>query len=164
MLTGAHPCYKLYRTADGRQMAVGALEPKFWDRFCEAIGKPEFSPHRVAEGATGERVKAAISRIFQDRDQAYWTRRFEAVDCCVTPVLTVEEASRSRHFRERGMFLRDKDDSDQLTGLAFPVCFDGGRFEVERKAPRLGEHNAEILQELGMPPEEIERMRREAII
>ena len=164
MLTGEHPCYNLYQTADGRQMAVGALEQKFWDRFCEAIGKPEFRQHRLATGPTSDRVKAEISRIFRDHDQAHWIERFDAIDCCVTPVLTVEETSRNRHFRERGMLMTNQDDPDRLTGLAFPVCFDGNRFEVERKAPQLGEHNAEILQELGMTPEEIQLLQRDASI
>lgn len=90
-LSGAQACYRLYRTADDRYLAVGALEAHFWARFCAAIGRPELGPrqHDADQPALIAEVQAEIAR----RSMAEWAAVFAEVDACVTPVLSVEEAA-----------------------------------------------------------------------
>lgn len=107
-LTGGLPCYNVYRCSDGRYMAVGALELKFWQRLCEVIERPDLKQHHWAHGqAVGSEEAIAIrdqlSAIFITRTQAEWHALFEPADCCVTPVLTPEEALHHPHFIARGM-------------------------------------------------------------
>jgi crotonobetainyl-CoA:carnitine CoA-transferase CaiB-like acyl-CoA transferase len=96
LLDGGAACYGVYRCADGRHLAVGALEPKFWRAFCEAIDRGEWS---VRHWSTGELpgTKAAratcddVAALLATRSAAEWLARTEAADCCVTPVLRLDE-------------------------------------------------------------------------
>ena len=107
-LTGGLPCYNVYRCSDNLYMAVGALELKFWQRLCEVIERPDLKQHHWAHGqVVGSEEAIAIrdqlAAIFATRTQAEWQPLFEPADCCVTPVLTPEEALHHPHFITRGM-------------------------------------------------------------
>lgn len=163
-LTGGLPCYNLYETADARYMAVGALERKFWDRLCAAVDRLDLQPHHVAVGETGDWAKKELAAVFRDRNQAHWIGHFESVDCCVTPVLAPGETLRDKHFRQRGMFLTAPEEPGRVTGPAFPVRFDEFEFGVERQAPGLGEHGADILRDLGFDEDEISNLQDKSVV
>ena len=103
LLSGGVPCYGVYETADGRHMAVGALEEKFWHLLCDALGRADLKPGHLAEGAEGARVRGELAAIFRSRSQRDWVTVFDAVDCCVTPVLRLEESLEDAQLRARGM-------------------------------------------------------------
>lgn len=92
-LTGNQACYRLYRTADGRHMAVAALEPHFWARFCAVIERPDLVA-RQNDPAAQPALIAEVAQVIAARPLAEWAARFADVDACVTPVLTVAEAAR----------------------------------------------------------------------
>ena len=92
LLTGGVPCYGVYRTADDRYLAVGALEPKFWQAMCVAIGRSDLASFGLATGAEGRRVKAELAGLIASQPLAHWQPIFAAADCCVTPILRVDEA------------------------------------------------------------------------
>ncbi len=97
-LTGGVPCYGVYRCSDGRYMAVGALELKFWESCCDVLGRPDlktrhWSLGQVIGGADALAVRAELDAIFATRSRDEWTALFEPADCCVTPVLSTEEAA-----------------------------------------------------------------------
>jgi crotonobetainyl-CoA:carnitine CoA-transferase CaiB-like acyl-CoA transferase len=92
MLTGGLACYRIYATADGRQLTVGALEPKFFTRLCELLDRPELAERQYAddqEGLTGE-----LEALFTTRSLADWIAFFDGEDVCVGPVATLVEAAR----------------------------------------------------------------------
>lgn len=96
LLSGGAPCYGVYRTSDGRHLAVGALELKFWHQLCEAIGKPQWGSRHWSTGeAPGSdaamALKAELSAVFASAPLSHWSGVFESVDCCVTPVLRLDE-------------------------------------------------------------------------
>lgn len=99
-LTGGWPCYAVYRTADERFLAVGALEAKFWHVLCDALGKPHLKALGNAEGIAAMRVKKELADCFIAQSLSHWTEIFDALDCCVTPVLTLAEAKQHRLFKE----------------------------------------------------------------
>jgi crotonobetainyl-CoA:carnitine CoA-transferase CaiB-like acyl-CoA transferase len=104
LLTGGAPCYGVYRTADGRHLAVGALEPKFWQALCEAVGRPEWSPRHGSRGlAVGSAAsmarRAELASLFAAQPLAHWASVFDPVDACVTPVLTLAETLAHPIFR-----------------------------------------------------------------
>ena len=99
-LTGGWPCYAVYRTADERFLAVGALEAKFWQVLCDALYKPHLKSLGTSEGIAAMRVKKELADCFAAHDLAYWTEIFDALDCCVTPVLTLAEAKQHPLFEE----------------------------------------------------------------
>ena len=105
-LTGGVPCYNVYRTQDGRYMAVGALELKFWEACCDVIGLPELKTRHWSLGQDigGEdamQVKALLDEVFATRTQQAWTDAFKEADCCVSPVLSTEEAIQHPQFIAR---------------------------------------------------------------
>ena len=96
-LGGLLPCYRLYKTADGRHMAVGSLELKFWQGLCEVLELPELKTKHWQMGVmpnTKDSQEAAqtVADTFASQDLAHWQKVFETADVCVTPVLTLEEA------------------------------------------------------------------------
>ena len=96
-LGGLLPCYRLYKTADGRHMAVGSLELKFWQGLCEVLELPELKTKHWQMGVmpnTKDSQEAAqtVADTFVSQDLAHWQKVFETADVCVTPVLTLEEA------------------------------------------------------------------------
>ncbi len=98
-LTGAHACYNVYRTADGRYMAVGALEQKFWEGVCVVLNTPQLVHLGHAVGSVGLRTKKEMQDIFATKTRDEWAAIFAAHDCCVTPVLTIAEAKVHPLFR-----------------------------------------------------------------
>lgn len=111
LLTGGVPCYNVYRTSDGRHMAVGALELKFWQACCDTLRRPDLkSRHwQLGQKVGGEDALALIAEleaIFAARTMAEWTETFAGSDCCVTPVLRTSEALRHPLFQARGMAVR----------------------------------------------------------
>jgi crotonobetainyl-CoA:carnitine CoA-transferase CaiB-like acyl-CoA transferase len=115
---GGSPRYQLYPTAGGKLVACGALEQKFWDAFCAAIGLPdELRDDRRDPQATME----AVRTIIIGETAAHWRPIFAKADCCVTIVATLEEALNDPHFTERGLFGRNVTLPDSKTFPAVPL-------------------------------------------
>ena len=91
MLTGGLACYRTYGTADGRLLTVGALEPKFFRRLCELVGRPELAERQY--GADQEALGEELAAIFAGRTLAEWLSLFDGEDVCVGPVWTRAEAA-----------------------------------------------------------------------
>jgi alpha-methylacyl-CoA racemase len=89
-------CYGIYRTADGRHLAVGALEAKFWAALCEAVGRPEWAERHWSRGEMpgspgAMQMRAQLAALFETRPLAQWIEVLDPADCCVTPVLRLDE-------------------------------------------------------------------------
>ncbi|MCL6580377.1 MAG: CoA transferase [Firmicutes bacterium] len=158
VLAGAEPFYGVYRCADGGRLAVGALEPRFWSRVLEVLAEadPERRPVEVI-GASREEV----ARVFAARPAAFWLERFAATpDSCVSPVLTVAEALDHPNAVARGMVAAGH--------IACPLAEVGPGGEPQRPAPRpaprLGEHNRELLLGLGLAEEEVQALGQRGVI
>ncbi|MCW2975826.1 MAG: hypothetical protein JWM06_1107 [Actinomycetia bacterium] len=91
LLTGGLACYRTYATADGRHLTVGALEPKFFARLCELIGRPELADRQYAEEQ--EPLAGELAGVFSSEALAHWLRVFDDEDVCVGPVATLAEAA-----------------------------------------------------------------------
>lgn len=86
-LSGNLAGYNVYRCADGKHVALAALEPKFWQKFCELINHPEWAP-RMPDPS----LKNEVAELFASESQQFWTEKLEHEGICFSPVLTVEEA------------------------------------------------------------------------
>lgn len=146
LLSGGLPCYATYRCADGKYMAVGALEGKFWKTCCAVLDHPEWLPRQWDASLRGE-----MAELFAAQPRDTWAERFAAVDCCVTPVLSPEEALINEQISARQMVLQ----LDGLTQFAPPLKMSGFDFVVRQPAPKAGEHNAAILSAAGYSAEQI---------
>src|SRR6185312_6443182 len=119
-LAGGSPRYQLYPTKDGRLVACGALEPKFWEAFTAAIGlAPELADDRRDPAATRKGVAALIAA----RDAGAWRPILAKADCCATIVAPLEEALRDPHFVERGLFAHEVAvGQGELPALPVPIA------------------------------------------
>jgi len=91
-LTGGLAAYAVYETADARHLTVGALEPKFFGRLCELIGRPDLVERQLVADAQ-ERLAAELAAVVATRPLADWLELFEHEDVCVGPVATLAEAA-----------------------------------------------------------------------
>jgi alpha-methylacyl-CoA racemase len=91
-LTGGLACYRIYATADGRHLTLGALEPKFFVRLCELIGRPELAERQYDPDAQ-QQLAGALAAEFAARPLAEWLELFDGEDVCVGPVATLAEAA-----------------------------------------------------------------------
>jgi alpha-methylacyl-CoA racemase len=104
VLDGGAPFYAVYATADGRHMAAGALEPKFYAEFLARLGLDE-DPARQHDRPGWAALRGRIADAFATRTQAEWTRVFAGSDACVAPVLGLREAADHPHLAARGTFV-----------------------------------------------------------
>jgi crotonobetainyl-CoA:carnitine CoA-transferase CaiB-like acyl-CoA transferase len=115
---GGSPRYQLYATAGGKLVACGALEQKFWEKFCSVIGlDPEFIDDKRDPKATID----AVRTIIVGETAEHWRPIFAKADCCVTIVSSIEEALGDPHFIERGLFARKITMPDGSNFPAVPV-------------------------------------------
>ncbi|MEZ5647076.1 MAG: CaiB/BaiF CoA-transferase family protein [Burkholderiaceae bacterium] len=160
-LTGSLPCYAYYPTADGRYLAVGALERKFWDLFCERLERPDLKErHAPASTGEAEQVRQEVAAILRSRPLAEWTAVFADAQCCVTPVLRMDEAIEHPQFKARGMTVEVPDaQGGRMRQLACPVRMDGFEFQVRMAAPEPGQHTDEVLFEIGCDAQQVTEWR-----
>lgn len=159
-LAGGEPFYNIYRASDGKLLSVGALEPKFWANVCSVLAQGDPEKKGAAEIAASTEEAA---RVFATATAAEWLARFQGLDACVTPVLTVEEALRSDLARERGAVV-EVAGSSQI-GPALKQAAAGEDPDSSRRtAPGLGQHNREVLLSLGLSEAEIARLAARGVI
>jgi alpha-methylacyl-CoA racemase len=100
MLTGGLACYRIYATADGRWLTVGALEPKFFHRLCEVVGKPDLGERQFEPDQ--ETLAGELAEAIARRTLAEWLELMDAEDVCAGPVWTVAEAAAEFGFEPAG--------------------------------------------------------------
>jgi alpha-methylacyl-CoA racemase len=157
-LTGVHACYRLYRCRDGRQLAVGALEPKFWEALCRALGLADRIGRQWESGDRGRDTIAAFERAFATRDRDEWVRALKDVQACVEPVLDVEEAFTDGPAA--ALLMKQPVAAGDLATPACPIRLAGTPASVRRRPPAFGEHTQEVLAEAGYSREQIATMRQ----
>jgi len=161
VLSGAYPFYNVYETSDGRFMALGALEPKFWANFCRKIVREDLVTRQFDSGEQRTGLFEEVRAIFRSRTQAEWIELMVDADCCCEPVLSMSEAFEHAQARAREMVRQSSSITDQL-GFSYKLSETPPR-EVFR-APALGEHTDELLAALGIPDEERARLCQAGVI
>jgi crotonobetainyl-CoA:carnitine CoA-transferase CaiB-like acyl-CoA transferase len=150
VLNGGKACYEVYETKDQRYLSVGALEAKFWNNFCKVIGKEELIAKLEAPDDQQNAIKEEVQAAISTKTLNEWLSLFIGIDACVAPVLTVEEMVKDPQIINRRMI---EDVYDPTVGIirqiANPIKLSRTEAKTVRQAPGLGEHNEEILNELG---------------
>jgi len=142
---GGLAAYGVYRCADGRHVAVGALEPQFFAALSGALDEPSLEEMHL-DPARQDELRNGWPRSSWGRARDEWTELLDGVDACVTPVLDLAEAMAASPVG-RDAALRD---GTVMRQVGLPVTWSGGEpLVAPRPAPGLGEHTAELLAELG---------------
>jgi alpha-methylacyl-CoA racemase len=105
LLDGGAPFYTTYETADGRHMAVGPIEPKFFALLCQDLDLPAELRMAQYDRSRWPAMREAMANAFRRKTLAEWRSQLEGSDSCVTPVLTLDEAQRHPHIQARGGFV-----------------------------------------------------------
>jgi crotonobetainyl-CoA:carnitine CoA-transferase CaiB-like acyl-CoA transferase len=136
-LVGGSPRYQIYPAKDGKLIACGALEPKFWAAFTAAIG---LANEFVDDARDPKATRDAVARLILTKTSDEWRPIFAAADCCATVVVALEEAMADPHFVERGLFAHQvgTDSGKTLPALPLPIAADFRAAPGTKKAPKLG--------------------------
>ena len=157
-LAGGIVCYRPYRCADG-YVTLGALEPKFWSAFCQGVGREDLAGH--AFDPPGSEAHRTLSEIFAERTREQWRAFAAEHDCCLEPVLDLDEALSGELVAAREMVVSlDQPGADQpvrLLGLPFKLSRTPGD-PVRAPGPGLGEHTREVLREAGYTSAEVDAL------
>lgn len=157
---GKLPCYGVYETADNRHVALGALEPQFWQAFCTVVARPDLMAKGWALGGEGEMAKAEIATLIKSRTLQEWSELLFNVDGCATPVLRLDEVLEHPLTQARGMVMEGRSpEGKTYRQFAFPVKMSNYLFSVDLNPPALGEHNDEVLKALGYGDGDIATLR-----
>jgi crotonobetainyl-CoA:carnitine CoA-transferase CaiB-like acyl-CoA transferase len=135
VLNGGAAFYRLYEAADGRFVSLGAIEPKFWANFCDAVGRPDWTG-RQEEPLPQDALIAEVAALFESRPQAHWAELLAEVDCCFMPVLEAEEVLDHPHTQARGLARR-------IEGPSVEVAF-GGLIDGQSQARRPEVREADV--------------------
>lgn len=155
--------YNIYRTADGRYLTVGTIEPKFWQRFCDLIECPELEK-RQYDFAHEEELQQLVAAKIATKTQKQWLELIGGAEFCVTPVCSLEEALDSELTAQEDILQEADSDLGNLQYIGGPVKFSEDQGTIRLRAPKLGEHTLDILQELGYNDNEISALHEEGAI
>ena len=158
MLNGGWGCYGVYRTGDGRFVALGALEPKFFRAFCEAVGRPELADAQFEDDGAGPRAELEV--IFASRTLDAWSAFAALHDVCLMPVLEGNEPRLDPQIVARGSFVSIPTpwEGRDVESLASPVRIVGVD-APRRPAPALGADTEAVLSEAGFEESEVAALR-----
>ncbi|MCK6510634.1 CoA transferase [Myxococcota bacterium] len=160
-LRGGVPCYGVYACQDGRHLAVGALEPKFWVKLVHLLGLPQLAHEALEQGEAGARVRETLRETFAQKPRDAWVSFLEEHDVCVEPVLSVDELAHDPHWQARGAFLSHEHPTEgEFVLPRSPVRLNSQKAVELRPAPTLGQDGGSILSEAGLTLEEMDALVR----
>jgi alpha-methylacyl-CoA racemase len=159
MLDGGAPNYRCYECADGKFVAVGALEPQFWSALVTGLGLDEATTPTPYAPGDWDACKAVLGRTFKTRTRDEWAELFAPVDACVAPVLTLAEALDHPHNVARGSYTTVGD--AVLAGPAPRFSRTQGEAGDET---RIGAATAELLAEAGYTEADVTELRESGTI
>ena len=107
-LSGALPNYNVYPCADGKYVALGSLEPKFWNGFCEKVGRKDWSAAFLKKGDELQAIKTEVEQLFKTKTRNEWLQFFSNEDICITGVNELSELEHDAYLNERNMFLNNE--------------------------------------------------------
>ena len=151
LLDGGAPFYDTYETADGKYVAIGALEPKFFAELAARIGLDARLVKGQYDRALWPELRETIARILRGKTRDEWCALLEGSDACFAPVLSIAEAPTHAHARARGGFI-------EIDGVVQPAPaprFDRSKADAPHAAPAAGAHTDEVLAEAGFTADEI---------
>ncbi len=163
-LSGELANYNVYETADGKFIALGALEPKFWMTFCDAVNRPEWKDKIIAPEDEITKVKEEVSALFKSKTRKEWEEFSEKHDVCLSPVLENSELAQNENLVHRKMVVETETGNKKLKTIGAAIKFSGSENQSSQPAPKMGKDTDAILQKIGFNDSEISEFRKKGII
>jgi alpha-methylacyl-CoA racemase len=164
LLAGSVICYRPYKCADG-WISLGALEPKFWQAWCRGVGREELIEKQFERPGSDAHVQ--VIEIFKGRTREEWAQFATEHDCCLEPVLDLDEALDSELVGEREMVvtLDQPGVQDGVRQVGIPVKLDRTPGEHNRlPGPGLGEHTEQVLRAVGYSEEQVAELLEQGAV
>ena len=161
-LSGGLLCYRPYACKDG-WVTLGALEPKFWQEWCLGVGREDLVDRQFER--PGSEAHAEVERVFLERTRAEWQEFAERHDCCLEPVLDLDEALDSELVQAREMVVEvEQPGAGGVRLLGVPVKLSRTPGAPAGPGPALGEHTREVLAGLGYGAEQIDALEESGAV
>jgi crotonobetainyl-CoA:carnitine CoA-transferase CaiB-like acyl-CoA transferase len=163
--TGKLACYQVYKTKDNKFVSLGALEQKFWEQFCETIGREDLRDGYLKEERQAY-LKKELGQMFASKVKDEWMNLFADKDFCFEPVKSVQESLSDLHVLARGLIF-EAGDSPKGGMKQINLPFKSSALKdppYYSKPPLIGEHTDSILLELGFSSSEIEQYRHKRVV
>ncbi|MGB1204283.1 MAG: CoA transferase [Chitinophagales bacterium] len=165
VLSGALPNYNVYECNDGKFVALGALEPKFWKRFCEKVNRLDWVNMALGNAQNLEAIKNELTLLFRSKTQTEWLLLMENEDICLTAIHDLAAVSKDKHLTARNMFVEHEHLAyGNIKSIGNPIKIEGEAQNIGWAAPLLGEDTAAILKELGYTENKIAILKQDGVI
>ncbi|MDB5519284.1 MAG: carnitine dehydratase [Tardiphaga sp.] len=151
VVDGGAPYYGTYETQDGKFIAVGAMEPQFYEALLRALGLADESLPAQNDRSAWPKMRERFAAIFHTRTCAEWIEATAGRDACLSPVLTIDEAAAHPHMHARKVYA----DFDGVRHPSPAPRFDRTPATLRRPAPAAGQHSREVLNEWGLSEADI---------
>ncbi len=149
LLSHRYACYNTYETADGRYLAIGAVERRFWQNLCAHLQLPEYEELQYDEDRRQE-ITTCLRGIFKGKSLDQWDAELSGTEVCHSAISTIEEVLDSPLFAERGMVsVYPQENGRSLKTLGIPVKMGETPGSLRTLPVGFGENTREVLRELG---------------
>jgi alpha-methylacyl-CoA racemase len=157
--TGAH-YYDVYETKDGKYVSIGSIETKFYEELLEKSGLKNEELPRQQDRSSWPKMKERIAKLFSAKTRDEWCKIMEGSDICFAPVLSMSEAPKHPHNRERGTFI----DNDGVIQPGPAPRFSRTPSAIQSPPAKPGEHTAEALKDWGFSSSDLDSLRKSGAI
>lgn len=158
-LSGGLANYNTYRCADGKYVALGALEPKFWEAFCDAIHQPDWKLRMMDTGSQMDGLHHDVAVLFSSKTSTEWLQLASQHDFCLTSILSIDQLSNDPQLQHRQMVVKQQTlDGHNYYLPGVPLKFSGTPATIAWQAPTLGQDTVAIMQEAGYSNAEITQL------
>ncbi|KAM8871920.1 alpha-methylacyl-CoA racemase [Synchiropus picturatus] len=162
MLDSGAPFYDTYETSDGKYMAVGAIEPQFYNQLLVGLELDSHPLPPQMSSTDWPELRRIFTERFASKTQDEWCRIFDGTDACVTPVLTFDQVSSNPHNQQRCSFIQDCNGEESPRPA--PVLSRTPAQPSTAADPVIGEHTVQVLQEYGFGNAEIKLMLATGVV
>lgn len=153
-----YPPYDAYECADGRFLALGCIEPHFWENVCTIIERPDLV-QLAGESDRRDYLRNELKQVFATKSRSNWLTLFEPHDVPVTTVLEIDELPEDTQLRERSMVVTVPSEHGPVQQVGIPAKFSATPGAIRSVGVPNGANTGNVLADAGFSPEQIEQLR-----
>jgi crotonobetainyl-CoA:carnitine CoA-transferase CaiB-like acyl-CoA transferase len=164
--SGGLPDYNIYEAKDRKHISIACLLPAFWENLCKTINREDLIPRQSDSGEKAEEVKDILQSIFLQKDRDEWFEILTQAAVPMAKVQTLDEVEKDPHVVHRQMVttIKDPETGREENAVGIALKFSDTPGSLRSLAPEPGQHNKQILLELGYTEDQVEEMRNKGVI
>lgn len=162
---GGSPYYYAYKTKDNRYIAIGAMEPKFWQGLCDGLNRNDLKSKMWVQGEEKEKVFKELENEFLKKTSEEWLEVFKNFDTCISPVKNYFEACEDPQIQARNMIVKmEHPIFGEIQNLASPIKMSRTPPKIRSLAPKTGQNTEEILKSLNYSENDIKNLKENKVV